>query len=104
MHTLEDGTNKWFPLVHRLSLNDVLTFCGAENNPYPYIQSADLFALYSAYEGFPMVIGEAQALGTYILTTNYAAAKEQISSEQGYIAEDDEAFYRELKRLIQCPN
>ena len=91
-------------LADKLSLNDVLTFCGAENNPYPYIQSADLFALYSAYEGFPMVIGEAQALGTYILTTNYAAAKEQISLEQGCIAENDEAFYQELKRLIQCQN
>lgn len=91
-------------LADRLSLNDVLTFCGAENNPYPYIQRADLFALYSAYEGFPMVIGEAQALGTYILTTNYAAAKEQISHNQGYIAENDEDFYQELKRLIQCQN
>ena len=88
----------------RLSLNDVLTFCGAENNPYPYIKKADVFALYSAYEGFPMVIGEAQALGTYILTTNYAAAKEQISQEQGHISENDEDFYQELKRLIQCRN
>ena len=91
-------------LANTLSLTDVLTFCGAENNPYPYIQNADLFALYSAYEGFPMVVGEAQALGTYILTTNYASAKEQISHGQGYIAENDEDFYQELKRLIQCRN
>lgn len=91
-------------LADLLSLNDVLTFCGAENNPYPYIQNADLFALYSAYEGFPMVVGEAQALGIYILTTNYAAAKEQISDGQGYIAENDEDYYQELRRLIQCQN
>ena len=91
-------------LADKLSVNDVLTFCGVENNPYPYMQNADLFALYSAYEGFPMVVGEAQALGTYILTTNYAAAKEQISQQQGYISENDEDFYQELKRLIQCRN
>ena len=91
-------------LAETLSLNDVLTFCGAQNNPYPYIQNADLFALYSAYEGYPMVVGEAQVLGSYILTTNYAAAKEQISYGQGYIAETDENFYQELKRLIQCQN
>ena len=91
-------------LADRLDLNDVLTFCGANKNPYPYIQSADLFALYSVYEGFPMVVGESQALGTFVLSTNYAAAKEQISSEQGYIAETDEEFYQELKRRIQCRN
>ena len=49
-----------------------------------------------------MVIGEAQALNTFILTTNYAAAKEQIAPEQGIIAENDEEFYQELKRLILC--
>ena len=89
-------------LAEEMSVTDMLTFCGAEKNPYPYIQSADIFALYSAYEGFPMVVGEAQALGTYVLTTNYAAAKEQISPEQGMIAENDEEFYQELKRLILC--
>lgn len=91
-------------LAEELSVTDVLTFCGAAKNPYPYIRHANLFALYSAYEGYPMVIGEAQVLDTFILTTNYAAAKEQISPEQGIIAEDDEEFYQELKRLIQCQN
>jgi hypothetical protein len=51
-----------------------------------------------------MVIGEAQALDTFVLTTNYAAAKEQILPEQGIIAESDEQFYQELKRLILCQN
>ena len=81
---------------------DWICFEGEKTNPFPYIKHADLFALYSAYEGFPMVIGEAQALDTFILTTNYAAAKEQITPEQGIIAEDDEQFYQELKRLILC--
>ena len=48
-----------------------------------------------------MVVGEAQALGVYILTTNYAAAKEQISPAQGDIAQNDEDFYQRLKGLIQ---
>ena len=87
-------------LADELKVNDVLTFCGAQTNPYPYISVSDLFALYSAYEGYPMVIGEAQALGVGILTTRYAAAKEQISPEQGLIAENDEEFYQKLKGLI----
>ena len=62
---------------------------------------SDLFALYSAYEGYPMVIGEAIAAGTYILTTNYAAAKEQIDSQHGIIALSDEDFYQQIKTLIR---
>ena len=89
-------------LAKALGVADLVTLEGEKTNPYPYIRSSDLFALYSAYEGYPMVVGEAQALGTHILTTNYAAAKEQITAEQGYVAENDEDFYQELKRLIQC--
>lgn len=89
-------------LAISLGVDDVITLEGEKTNPYPYIYMSDLFALYSAYEGFPMVIGEAQALGTCILTTNYAAAREQISPEQGYIAENDEEFYQKLKKLIEC--
>ena len=91
-------------LARELGVAELICFEGEKINPFPYIKHADLFALYSAYEGFPMVIGEAQALDTYILTTNYAAAKEQILPEQGIIAEDDEEFYQELKRLISCRN
>ena len=89
-------------LAQELGVAELICFVGEKTNPFPYIRHADLFALYSAYEGFPMVIGEAQTLGTYILTTNYAAAKEQILPEQGMIAENDEEFYQELRRLILC--
>ena len=89
-------------LARELGVEAQVCFEGAMTNPFPYIKFADLFALYSAYEGYPMVVGEAQVLNTFILTTNYAAAKEQITPEQGVIAESDEAFYQELKRLILC--
>ena len=89
-------------LARELGVEDLICFEGAKTNPFPYIKYADLFALYSAYEGYPMVVGEAQALNTFILTTNYAAAKEQIAPAEGIIAKDDEEFYQELKRLILC--
>ena len=87
-------------LVRELGVCDLVEFTGERKNPYPYIKSADLFALYSAYEGYPMVIGEAIVLGTKILTVNYAAAREQINEEQGIICENDEVFCETLKSLI----
>jgi len=91
-------------LASELRVAELVCFEGEQINPFPYIKNADLFALYSAYEGFPMVIGEAQALKTFILTTNYAAAREQIAPGQGIIAENDEEFYQDIKRLILCQN
>ena len=61
-------------------------FVGEKKNPHPYVLYSDLFDLYSAYEGYPMVIGEAIAVDTYVLTTNYAAACEQLDGEHGIIA------------------
>ena len=91
-------------LAQELGVSNIVSFEGEKTNPFPYVKHANLFALYSAYEGYPMVVGEAQALDTFILTTNYAAAKEQITPQQGIIANDDEEFYQELKRLILCRN
>lgn len=87
-------------LAKELGVEDVVEFIGEVINPYPYIKNSDLFALYSAFEGHPMVIGETEVLEVKILTTNYAAAREQIKAEQGIICESDEIFYEELKRLI----
>lgn len=88
-------------LAQQLGVTDIVEFVGEKKNPYPYVLHSDLFALYSAYEGHPMVIGEAIAIGTYILTTNYAAAKEQIQVEYGCIASSDEAFFETIKAFIK---
>lgn len=91
-------------LVKALAVEDVVLLEGEKSNPYPYIRTSDLFALYSAFEGFPMVIGETMILNTPILTTNYAAAKEQIPSDKGRIASDDEEFYCILKDILVAKN
>lgn len=88
-------------LAKTLGVDNLLLQPGEKSNPYPYVKKSDLFALYSAYEGFPLVIGEAMILGTSILTVNYAAANEQIMPECGIIAKDDEEFYEALKKLIK---
>ncbi len=46
---------------------------GKKENPYPYIKAADYFVLLSHYEGYPMVLLEAQILGKYIIITDTAA-------------------------------
>lgn len=66
-------------LALELGVEDVVEFVGEINNPYPYIKCSDVLILTSAYEGYPMVIGEALIVGTPVITTDFAAAGEQIS-------------------------
>lgn len=87
-------------LARRLETEDKVRFEGEKDNPYPFIKNADLFALYSAYEGFPLVIGEAMILHTPILTTRYAAASEQIPPNCGEIADSDEEYFQLLREKI----
>lgn len=91
-------------LAAELHTDDVVIFEGEKVNPYPYIKNSDLFALYSMYEGYPMVIGEALIIGTPILTKEYAAAKEQIPEKKGVIVNTDNAYYNCVKKYILDKN
>jgi len=54
-------------LTQTLGLEDRVTFEGHQLNPYPYMKSADVLLLSSAYEGFPNVVLEANYLGLPVI-------------------------------------
>lgn len=54
----------------RLGLAGAIEFAGFQSNPYPYLKHADLFLLSSRYEGLPLVVLEALALGQHVVASD----------------------------------
>lgn len=56
-------------LAHRLGIADRVAFLGFVDNPLPHIRAADLLILSSRWEGLGLVLIEALALGTPVVST-----------------------------------
>lgn len=76
---------------------------GFQENPYPFMQAADLLVCSSQYEGFSTFITEGLILGKPIVTTNCAGMRELLgASEFGLITENSEkGLYEGLKQLLE---
>ncbi|WP_304344718.1 glycosyltransferase [Chryseobacterium koreense] len=71
LHILGDGKDReqLHQMKNDLELGNVI-FHGQQKNPYQFLKFADLFILSSRYEGFPNVLLEAGACGTYSLANH----------------------------------
>lgn len=53
-----------------LGIADKVMFCGQRDNPYPWMRHARLFVLSSKFEGMGIVLTEALACGTPVISVN----------------------------------
>ena len=67
--------------VLKLGLKNKIFFLGKKSNPYIYMKNADLFILSSRFEGFPNVLLEANACGTYAICNNILGGVNEIIRE-----------------------
>lgn len=106
LHILGDGKDR--DLLHQmkdfLGLKNVV-FHGRQENPYEFLKYADLFVLSSRYEGFPNVLLEAGACGTYSLANNCPGGineiiQNEINGEIGNI-DNHEDFSQKIIDILQ---
>lgn len=88
-------------LVAELDLEQSVHLTGQVANPFPVIAAADYFALTSEHEGLPMVILEALALSTPVLTTAFSSVDGVIPPGCGVVVDrDDAAVGRAMMDLV----
>ena len=91
----------------RNAISDSFTFLGFQNNPYKYVEKADLFVCSSRREGFSTAVSEALILGVPVVSTNCSGAYELLgeNNEHGIVTEnDEEALYQGIKSLLDNPS
>ncbi len=91
--------------IREAGLENSARLLGFRQNPYCLMRAADLLVCSSLYEGFSTFITEGLILGKPIVTTECSGMRELLGdSEYGLItANDDEAFYQGLKRMLTEP-
>jgi glycosyltransferase involved in cell wall biosynthesis len=86
----------------RLGITHSCLFLGFRN-PYPYLRSADVFAMTSDYEGLPVVICEAMVLAKPIVSTAVTGPNELLErGRYGLLVENTEdAIQKGLSDMLQ---
>jgi glycosyltransferase involved in cell wall biosynthesis len=76
------------PLLERmiadLNLAESIRLAGYQSNPHNYVKRASLFVLASLYEGCPLALVEAMAVGTPVVSTDCVAGPAEILQHGRY--------------------
>lgn len=88
--------------INKYGLEDSFVLLGQKENPYPYIKKADYFLLTSLYEGYGMVVVEAEILNKYILITDTAAREALEGYENGIIVDNSfDGIFDGIKKVLK---
>jgi len=93
-------------LAKELHIEDRVIFAGQRENPYPWMRHADLFVLSSVFEGFGIVLTEALACGTPILSVDCPGGIRDIlkGELEANIAEpSDEGLAKAISEFLAQP-
>lgn len=75
--------------IEECQVANELVLLGQKDNPYPYIDKANLMVCPSKSEGYPYVLNEAKILHTPIVANSFKAACEVVNEDCGFIVDID---------------
>lgn len=89
-YSLYGGYDKLVKLGEELGIQDRLILLEKVSNPYPIVKACDYFVLSSFYEGFGLVLVEADILGVPVVSTDIAGPRGFMKKNGGMLVEDSE--------------
>jgi glycosyltransferase involved in cell wall biosynthesis len=94
-------------LTREKGIQDDVDFAGFQANPYAYLSRASLFVLSSRWEGFGMVLVEAMAFGTPVVSTDCPNGPREIlkDGQYGHLVpvEDPPALAKAMIKTLDDP-
>lgn len=89
--------------IQSLGVSKEVRLLGERENPYPYIQNADIVVQTSRFEGKSIVLDEAKILHKPIITTDYVSVHDQIENgKSGLIVPlDSKAIANSIEKLYK---
>ncbi|WP_269763722.1 glycosyltransferase [Staphylococcus warneri] len=75
--------------VRNSSARESIVILGGMNNPYPLLSNCDAFVLSSNYEGLGLVVYEALALETDVITVDLPETIQYLEEEQAIIVDNN---------------
>jgi glycosyltransferase involved in cell wall biosynthesis len=91
-------------LASELGIASYVHFLGFRANPFPYIRAAQMLILSSRYEGLPMVLREAMAVGTPVISADCPTGPRDLldGGETGLLVPpgDADALAHAIERLL----
>jgi len=64
-----------------LGIADRVRFAGFQPDPYPFLASFDVFMMASEFEGFPIALVEAMAMGVAVVSTEVGGVREAVGQD-----------------------
>lgn len=98
---LEENVRK---KVEKKNLENNIVFKGFMNNPLKLLECSKVMIMTSKYEGLPMTVLEAMALGVPLVSTPVDGLKDIIENGvNGYLENDNDILARRLYEIISDP-
>ena len=88
-------------LIESCSLQNNVELKGFQKNPYPYISHARLLCMTSRWEGFGLVLLEANILGVPAISTRTAGAEEVLGETAEELCDGDEEMAEKAISVLE---
>ncbi|MFB2890260.1 glycosyltransferase [Aeromonas veronii] len=86
------------------NIGNSTSLLGFKENPYPFLAASDLFVMSSYYEGYPVVLVEAMALGKAIVSTDCTGPNEALDGgKYGVLVPvgDEHALALAIRQMVE---